>query len=113
MNELVGLLIPLAGIAMIFGIVYLGVTSDTRRDMAMIEAGMNPKEKKNDKDRTLKNALLLIFIPLGYFIGNYFKSQLGLSNSFAGIAFAFLFGGLGLLLFYFISNKKSDNNISA
>ncbi len=46
MYQAVEIIIPLAAFAMIFGIVYLGVTSHHRKEIAMIEAGMNPNKKK-------------------------------------------------------------------
>src|SRR3954466_2542783 len=50
--------------AMIFGIVYLG----TRQNMAMIEKGINPKEKsRKSAPRYLKWALLFIGAGLGLF----------------------------------------------
>ena len=35
------ILIPIAAMAMVFGIVYLGVTAHNRKTLAMIEAGMS------------------------------------------------------------------------
>lgn len=114
MEETLQLLIPLAGIAMILGIVYLGVTADNRRDLAMIEAGMNPKEKKDGKQRNLRNGLLLIFIPIGLFVGNYLSGhELDRFFNTGAIAGAFLFGGIALLIFHFIERKadaKEGNN---
>ncbi|MEQ8908702.1 MAG: DUF6249 domain-containing protein [Vicingaceae bacterium] len=106
MEQTFALLIPLAGIAMIISIVYLGVTADNRRDMAMIEAGMNPKENKGGKRRNLRNGLLLIFIPIGLFVGNYVSGhELDRFFNTGAIAGAFLFGGIALLIFHFIERK--------
>lgn len=109
MESSIALLIPIAGIAMIFGIVYLGVTSDNRRDMAMIEAGMNPMEKSGDKRKNLRNALLFTFVPLGIFVGNYLSQIEALSFlRYANIVTAFLFGGLALLIFHFINKREEE-----
>ncbi len=114
MEQNIALLIPLAGIALIFGIVYLGVTSDNRKNLAMIEAGMNPNEKKGNKRRDLRTALLLIFIPIGLVLGNYIsgKGMGDLLNS-ASITCAFLFGGLALLVFYYLDSKAKDKEIQS
>ena len=106
MEQTLALLIPFAGIAMVFGIVYLGVTSDNRKELAMIEAGMNPNDKPVGKRRNLRNALLFIFIPAGLFLGNYLSGK-GIASftSAPGIITAFIFGGLALLLFHFIDLK--------
>ena len=47
------IIIPLAAFAMVFGIVYLAITSTNRKELAMIEAGMNPNksEKRHSKIR--------------------------------------------------------------
>lgn len=114
MESTLALLIPFAGIAMIFGIVYLGVTSDNRKNLAMIEAGMNPNEKSIGKRKNLRSALLLIFIPIGLFVGNYFSGEhVGNFTSPTGIISAFLFGGIALLLFHFLdkrAEKKEQNS---
>ncbi|MBL4710197.1 MAG: hypothetical protein JKY48_17335 [Flavobacteriales bacterium] len=109
MQQILALLIPFAGIAMVFGIVYLGVTSDSKKDLAMIEAGMNPNNKPKRKRKSLRTALLLIFIPIGLFLGNYISGA-GIANFTkpTGIIFAFLFGGLALLLFYYLDMRAEE-----
>lgn len=109
MEQTLELLIPFAGIAMVFGIVYLGVTSDSRKHQAMIEAGMNPNDKPVSKRRNLRNALLLIFVPSGLFIGNYISGDgIGQFRNSTGIITAFLFGGIALLLFHYINKRAED-----
>lgn len=112
MYQAVEVLIPLAAIAMVFGIVYLGVTAENRKNLAMIEAGMNPNEKTGFKGREgLKKGLLLVFIPLGYILSK--KLEFVSQSNFSGIIGAVLFGGIALILFYFIElildrNKKIE-----
>lgn len=109
MYQIIGLSVPLAGIAMIFGIVYLGVTSENRKNLAMIEAGMNPNEGKGNKRKTLRAALLLIFIPLGIIVGNYLEDIIGSKYSnISGLVMAFLFGGIALLIFHFIDKRMTE-----
>ncbi len=87
--------------AMIFGIVYL----TTRQNMAMIEKGMNPKERSLRKSlpRYLKWAMLFIGAGVGlllaFFIDNY---MLRYNTEPAPVYMALLAigGGLGLLASY-------------
>lgn len=112
MNQVVEILIPLAGIAMVFGIVYVSVTAENRKNLAMIESGLNPNEKKSGKRENLKKGLLLLFVPVGYFIGRTLDF-LGGGSNLRGILSAVLFGGLALLLFYVIEQfleKKETNS---
>jgi len=114
MYQSVELLIPLGGMLLVFGIVYLGVTAQNRKNLAMIEAGMNPDVKIDNKQNTLKNALLLIFIPLGFFVGEYLEDVLNISyTNLMGIIGAFLFGGIALLLFYIFGNRKDSEELNA
>jgi NADH:ubiquinone oxidoreductase subunit 3 (subunit A) len=114
MYQAVEILVPLGAFAMIFGIVYLGVTSKHREKMAMIEAGMNPEDSKNNKQSKIRAGLLLLFVPLGILTGNLLSSQIEmLKNDELGLIFAFLFGGIALIVSYFLEkrfNNETDDN---
>ena len=102
------------GFAMIFGIVYL----KTRENLAMIEKGMNPKDKINRPApfRSLKFGLLLLGAGLGLFTAymidtfainpggvyrhNHDDNIPALYFSLIGIG-----GGLGLVISYIIEKK--------
>jgi len=109
MESTLALLIPFAGIAMVFGIIYLGTSSDNKKNLAMIEAGMNPNDKPFNKRKNLRNALLLIFIPVGLFLGNYISgSGIGDFKNATGIITAFIFGGIALLLFHYLDKRIEE-----
>lgn len=111
MHEIVQIVIPLSAFAMVFGIVYLGITSSHREKMAMIEAGMNPNESKNVKHIKLRSALLLIFVPLGILVGNMVGRYTEvLEQDESGLIFAFLFGGIGLTLAYWIEKRPTSHD---
>ncbi|HTI12165.1 MAG TPA: DUF6249 domain-containing protein [Puia sp.] len=117
------LLIPIVmfagGFAMVFGIVYLR----TKQNMAMIEKGMNPKNKDVRHRPTpylnLKWGLLLVGSGLGLFlaylldnfvlyrvghnINNYDNDGANVPIYFALIAIG---GGLGLITSYRIEKKE-------
>ena len=62
------------------------------------------------------NLVLLIFIPLGLFLGNYLSgSEMTNLTSSEGITTAFLFGGIALLVYFigFFTNSDSNNNSNA
>ena len=95
---------------MIFGIVYLGVTSQHRKEMAMIEAGMNPNKKKGWSHSKIRTGLLFLLVPLGIFIGNLLSNQMDIMRSQTmGLIFGFLFGGIALVTAYFIERKLGVN----
>jgi hypothetical protein len=106
MNGL-GLLVPISLFAMVFGIVYVAITANHRQKIAMIEAGMNPNDNKEDNAGAWSSGYLFVFVPLGIIVGNivaYYTDFLG-SSEF-GILGAFLFGGIGLL----IAKNQNEKN---
>jgi len=108
MNSTVQIVGMIAFFALIFGIEYLRITARHRKEMAMIEAGMNPTKKKIS---VIKLAFLLLFIPSGLFIGNYYADKYGFENSdITGVMLALVFGGIALLLANFIENKIKNKD---
>lgn len=117
---LVAILIPISFFAMIFGIVYMF----KKENLAMIEKGLNPKNRLPDRPvpyKNLKWGLLLVGSGLGLLIA-FFLDQFILpqnrdfhNDSRAFIYFALLAigGGLGLIRSYSVEkaellNKKSE-----
>jgi len=102
------------GFAMIFGIVYLR----TKENLAMVEKGMNPKDRLNRPApfRSLKWGLLLLGAGLGLLIAFFVDMNLPYRIEPAGIYFALIAmgGGLGLIGSYFVEKKhwydKSNGN---
>ena len=103
---LLSILVPIAGMAMIFGIVYLY----KRENLAMIEKGMNPKEWKNRPApyRNLKWGLLLMGagagLMLAYFITQYVLHDY--ENPALWFALIGIGGGVGLFMSYKIEKKE-------
>jgi hypothetical protein len=103
---LIPILVPLAGCALIFGIVYL----KSRENMAMIEKGMNPKDKMNRPApfRSLKTGLLFLGAGLGLLLAFFLDLYAIPYNSEpAGVYFSLIAigGGLGLIGSYFVEKK--------
>jgi hypothetical protein len=104
---LIPILVPLAGCALIFGIVYL----KSRENMAMIEKGMNPKQYANRPApyRNLKNGLLFIGAGVGlflaYMLDMYVMRDLG-DNPAIYFSLIAIGGGLGLISSYRVEKKE-------
>jgi hypothetical protein len=103
---LIPILVPLGGMAMLFGIFYLR----SRESMAMIEKGMNPKEYANRPApyRNLKNGLLLLGAGIGLALA-YFLTQYVLhddDNPALWFALIGIGGGLGLISSYRIEKRE-------
>lgn len=108
---LTGILVPIASLATILAIIYLIVTAKNRERMAMIEKGVNPQDFMA-KPKTRSNAfgiitwgLLLVGVGLGLFFGSLLEAYTDIQEEPAYFACALLFGGLGLVLAYFITKK--------
>jgi hypothetical protein len=103
---LVAILVPLAGMAMIFGIVYLF----KKENLAMIEKGMNPKTYRPAPYTSLKYGLLLVGSGLGlllaYLIDVASPAIDGDENPAIYFALIAIFGGLGLILSYRVEKKE-------
>src|SRR6478735_423472 len=113
---LIAVLVPLAGMAMLFGIVYLY----KRENLAMIEKGMNPKIYRPAPYSNLKYGLLLVGSGIGlllaYLIDMASTAIDGEENPSIYFALIAIFGGLGLVLSYRLEKKEvldknSEENI--
>ncbi len=102
-----GTLVPIALFAMIYGIVYLSVRRKER--MALIESGQDAKifNMESNVSPSLKFGLLLIGLALGALIGNILEEATALDNEVAYFSMILLFGGIGLLIYYYIGRKKA------
>ncbi|HEY6975585.1 MAG TPA: DUF6249 domain-containing protein [Chitinophagaceae bacterium] len=103
---LTSILVPLGGMAMLFGIVYLY----KRENLAMIEKGMNPKIYRPAPYSNLKYGLLLVGSGIGllvaYLIDMASTAIDGEENPSIYFALIAIFGGLGLVLSYRIEKKE-------
>ena len=108
----VEILVPLAFFALVFGSIYIFVTTRNKERLALIEKGADPKLFKT-KDagsafRTLKVGLFLIGIAIGI-IGGYFLTEGGMEEEPAYFSMIFLFGGIALASSYFLQKKQPEN----
>ena len=131
MHDLEGIFVPVSMFGAIFGICYLYFTTRNRERMALIEKGIDAsilfKKNKIDYSRwTLKLGLLAIGVAFGIVLGviasNVFYSAFYIQHPASGqnwewfenrsaeiiVPLAFLFGGVGLLISYFIERKHIE-----
>ncbi|MDB5014502.1 MAG: hypothetical protein JWQ25_2704 [Daejeonella sp.] len=113
-----GILVPislfLGAFAMIFGLRYLA----NKENMAMIQNGMDPKASKPlpQPYKNLKWGLLLMGAGIGLFLAfvldnTVFNSGGGFhqrENEAIYFSLIGIFGGLGLLISYFVEKKELD-----
>jgi hypothetical protein len=98
-------------------ILYTMISSRHKERMAMIEKGVNPGDFKGMTLRemfrmnplsTLKWGLLAFSIGIGLIVGAYI-SDVWFHEDAVYPASMLIFGGLGLILFYFIAANKMKN----
>jgi hypothetical protein len=95
---------------MIWGLRYL----ENKENMAMIERGLNPGDKKGrrnnaDPSRTLRNALMFMGAGLGLLLAIMITKMFNMNDeSGTGVYFGLiaLFGGLGMLGAYLYERKN-------
>ena len=110
---LVGILVPLGSFAMIFGIVYMLVTSRNRERMALIERGADPtlfETKKKATSGTMKLGLFFLGIGLGIVVAYMLTSGGGMDEDAAYPAMIFMFGGIALVVSYLWQRKQEKED---
>ena len=111
---LVGILVPLGSFAMIFGIVYMVVTSRNRERMALIERGADPTlfetKKKGGNSVTMKAGLFLFGIGLGIVVAYLLTSGGGMEEGAAYPAMIFVFGGIALIVSHLWQRKQEKED---
>ncbi len=110
---------PLIVIVFLIGgatiVAYTFFSSRHKERMAMIEKGLKPADYKGvelssltmqtNPLSNLKWGLLALFIGVGFFTGLAMHEVANFQRSFS-FALMLIFGGVGLIVFYFIASKK-------
>jgi O-antigen/teichoic acid export membrane protein len=103
---LIPILVSLGAFAMVFGIVYLS----KRERLAMIEKGMDPRNRKKSAPGYLKWGMLLIGAGIGLFLA-FLIDTLLIPREVEPVAVYFsliaIGGGLGLVTSYRMDRKDS------
>ena len=104
-------LTPVFVLAVIFGsivmLVYLNIRKKER--MLLIEKGADASifASKSETAPSLKWGIFLTGLAIGLLIGNLLENYVGMRAEVAYFSMIFLFGGLGLIIYYLIEKKKS------
>ena len=109
-------IVPSVIFLVIFGIFYLYFSSRNKERMALIEKGADatiffgPKRERSEGSGKwiLKVGVLSIGIALGVLVGAALESA-GMNDDVAYPASIFLFGGIGLVVAYFLARKVNGN----
>jgi len=104
MNGL-GILVPIAFFASIYGIFYLFVRR--RERLALIEKNLTAKifNTESNISPSLKYGILCIGIAIGFIIGEILCQYTLINEGIAYFSMVFLFGGISLVIYYFIARK--------
>jgi hypothetical protein len=114
MEGLVEIIVPVVMFLVIFGIFYVYFTARNKERLALIEKGAEasifsgPKTQGSGK-WVLKVGILAIGIALGVLVA-YLLSSAGMNEDTAYPASIFLFGGVGLVVAYFIARKVNGKD---
>jgi len=111
--EVLGVLIPFAFFALVFGSLYIYLTTRNKERLALIEKGASPdlfkaKPAESSGYTTFKAGLFLIGIALGIVAG-YFLTDAGMDETAAYFSMIFLFGGIGLTISFLLQGKFKNN----
>ncbi|WP_111671815.1 DUF6249 domain-containing protein [Algoriphagus litoralis] len=103
------ILIPLIIFSTLFGVVYVYLTTRNKERLALIERGadaslFNSGRKRGLGSIVLNLALLAIGIGVGVLVGAGLN-QGGMDEDVAFPACIFIFGGLGLVVSFFVNRK--------
>jgi hypothetical protein len=116
--EAESVLVPIVAIIFtfgtMFGLVFYYLHTRNKQRLAMLEKGVDPKtfypKPTANKYASLKWSLLLIGVAIGLFFASLIEKSSDLGEG-AQFAMVLLFGGLGLLTYFFIIKDKPQDGV--
>lgn len=111
---MIGVIISLGAFAMIYGIVHLAIRKKER--LMLIQAGLDPDTfEKNAKPTltTVKLGMLMVAVGLGVLLANIIVTLSLMDSDAAYFSLVFLFGGISLLVSYFLERRQMKENLAA
>lgn len=98
-------LIPIAFFALVYGIVYLFVRRKER--LALVNKGVDATIFDSSRQpSSLKWGLLMVGIGTGILLGRVLAYYTSIEEEAAYFSMISLFGGIGLIIFHMITNRK-------
>lgn len=109
-GRFIAILIPIFGIILTGFTVYLYLMTRNKERMLQIEKGVDSSLFNNKKTFNVKNLVILgvflIFAGIGFFVSS-FLIDAGMSEMISYNGSLLIFGGIGLLVGYYMRNKLS------
>jgi len=104
MNDL-EFLVPVAFFAVVYGIFHLYVRRKER--LALIEKGLTASifNSEANVSPSLKWGIFMVAIAIGFLLGEVLIQNTRMEEGVAYLSMIFLFGGIGLVIYYFIARK--------
>ncbi|MCD4771769.1 MAG: hypothetical protein K8R41_00020, partial [Bacteroidales bacterium] len=105
--QLTGIFITAIVFGFIFGIFYIFVRKKER--LTLIEKGADASvfvSKRRYHSITLKFGMLFIGVAIGILLGNILEVTTALQEEVSYFSMIFLFGGIGLVINYFVEIKQ-------
>ncbi len=100
-----GFLVGIAFFAVVYGIFHLYVRRKER--LALIDKGLTAAifNSESNVSPSLKYGIFFIGIAIGFLMGEILEEYTHLNDGVAYLSMIFLFGGIGLVIYYFIAKK--------
>jgi len=107
---MVALLIPIVSTVGLFTMIVFLRKFENDEKMAMIAKGIVPPSKSININpaNSLRWGLVAVGVGLGLLIGHFLETSLGFDDDVAYFSMIFVFGGIGLLLSYFLQMKINE-----
>ena len=98
-------LVGIAFFAVVYGIFHLYVRRKER--LALIEKGQTAAifNSESNVSPSLKYGIFFIGIAIGFLMGEILSETTHMDEGIAYLSMIFLFGGIGLVVYYFIARK--------
>ncbi len=105
-----GIFVPISMFLGVFAILYVYWTTRTKERLALIDKGMDASifQTTPAKYALLKWGIFLIGVAVGVISG--YALSTSINEVVAFFTMIFFFGGVGLIVAYFITNKLSKND---
>lgn len=112
-QAVVALFIPITAILALAGLLIIIRKFENDERMAMIEKGLTPPQKESTKVNpasALRWGCLFMGVGLGIFLANIIENMTENNTEALYPALILFFGGLGLLISYYIQFKLDERN---
>lgn len=111
MIPILGLMIPILSIVVVCIVLIIAIMGQHKERMAIIDKGadasMFSRRDRSNPNLVAKWGLLLVGVAVGLFIGGLVANYSIVAEPVAMFSMTFLFGGLGLLIYYFTIGRHA------